>query len=101
MHFFLDYDEDRLYFLDFNTGEIKFVNTNGSNLTNIFNISSRGTNYDLAVNGDYIYCINYNETIKVQKHPGGNSKIVHTATGHIYSVFVYDENGNYCSYLID
>lgn len=100
MHYnFLDSDDNLLYFVDQTTGDIKSVTTTGSNLTNI--LSTRSGNYGVVVNGDHMYCADYNEIIKVQKHPGGNSKILHTANGQIYGVFVYIENGNYCSYKIN
>lgn len=40
------------------TGDIKSINTDGSNLTNIFSTGSRNSNRNLVVHGDYIYCTN-------------------------------------------
>lgn len=69
-------------------------NTDGYNLTIIF---STGTgNYDIEINGDFIYCTNRFQIIRLQKHPGTTSQIIHTETTQITSLFVYIGNGKYC-----
>ncbi|CAC5416402.1 unnamed protein product [Mytilus coruscus] len=85
--------ESRLYYMNYDTGDIMSSRTDGSNQTLILYTGSRTSNYDLVINGDYIFCTNYNEILKVQKHPGRTSQIMHTETTQIISVFVYMENG--------
>ncbi|CAC5416400.1 unnamed protein product [Mytilus coruscus] len=91
----LDNNKNRLYFMELDSGDIKSANTDGSNLTNIFSTGSRFENHNLVVNGDYIYCTNDSQILKLLKNPGSPARILHTESEHISSVLVYIENGNY------
>lgn len=80
--------------MDYDTGDIKSVRPNGSNLTQIHKTGSNG-NYDLALNGDNIYCTNNFQILKLRKHPETTSKIVHTEKNKILSLIVFAGNGKY------
>lgn len=97
MHcYFLDNDQNRLYVVDFDTGDLKSVNTNGSNITNILSTGSRNNNYDLVGNGDHMYCTDYTKIIKLTKYPGTTAEIIHTQPQQITSLFVFVQNGTDC-----
>lgn len=91
--YILDSDEQghRLYYMNFDTGEIMSSATDSSNVTIITRAGSQA--YDIEINGDDIYCTADFRIIRLQKHPGTKSQTIHTETTQITSLFVYLGNG--------
>lgn len=91
--YILDSDEQghRLYYMNFDTGEIMSSATDSSNVTIITRAGSQA--YDIEINGDDIYCTADFRIIRLQKHPGTQSQTIHTETTQITSLFVYLGNG--------
>lgn len=77
--------------MNFDTGEIISSATDGSNSTIITRAGSQA--YDIEIHGDDIYCTAAFQIIRLQKHPGTKSQIIHTETTQITSLFVYLGNG--------
>ncbi|CAG2243749.1 unnamed protein product [Mytilus edulis] len=91
----MDTDQERIYWLDFDNGKVQSARTNGSDVKEIFDSGATTSNYDFVINGDNIYCTNYNKIIKFSKYPSTTSQVIFTDVTVIHSILVLSTKGKY------
>lgn len=88
-----DVDVKRLYWMEFNTGDLRSSWENGSDVETIISTNATFQNKDIDIDGELIFYTNDNTIMKINKSLGHNPTVLHTDTTYINSLLVYKSEG--------
>ncbi|XP_052080605.1 low-density lipoprotein receptor-related protein 5-like [Mytilus californianus] len=91
----IDFIEERLYWMNFATGDLKSAYLNGTNDRKLFSTNTTIQNVGIYVLDDEIYCVNFNEILKVTLQPVTSASVIYAGTKRIYGLLVYKEKRKY------
>lgn len=86
-----DVNAERLYWMEYHTGDLQFARYNGSDIRTI--VSTKTYNRDIEVNEDFIFYTSSNQVMKINKSLGQTPTVVHTDTQAIYGILLYKQDG--------
>ncbi|CAC5395781.1 unnamed protein product [Mytilus coruscus] len=89
----LDVDVQRLYWMEYTTGDLKSAWFNGSDVKTIVSTNAKNKNFDIDIDGDFIFYTSNNKIMKINKSLGQNPTVVHTDTQQIYGVLLCRQDG--------
>ncbi|XP_063412153.1 low-density lipoprotein receptor-related protein 5-like [Mytilus edulis] len=91
----IDYKDERIYWMNFATGDLKSANLNGTGDRKVFSTNTTIKNVGIHVLDSEIYCVNFNQILKVTLSPVKSARVIYPGTTRIYGLFVYKEKGKY------
>lgn len=86
----VDTDDNRLFWIIDNTGELKSAKDDGSDVKKILSTKTSGTKLSIRVFGSYIFYADYTKLLMVAKTPGSMPTVLYNETSRITSMFVYN-----------
>ncbi|CAC5390805.1 VLDLR [Mytilus coruscus] len=89
----VDVDVERLYWMEYYTGDLQSAWDNGSDVKTIISTNVTIENWDIDMDEDFIFYTSYNQIIKINKFLGQIPTVVHTDTQRIYGVLLYKQDG--------
>lgn len=88
--------DNRLYWNEYSTGDLKSALYNGSDVKTVVNSDLR-YNWGLDTNDDFIFFSSQYSIFKIAKSFGQAATVVHRDTAHIHGVVFYRHKGkNIC-----
>ncbi|CAG2241717.1 LRP2 [Mytilus edulis] len=91
----IDFKGNRLYWMNFATGDLKSAYLNGTDDRKVFSTNTTIKNVGIHVLDSELYCINFNKILKVTLSPVTSSRVIYQGTNRIYGLFVYKEKRKY------
>lgn len=95
-----DVDFKRLYWMEYNTGDLQSAWINGSDVKTIISTNTTSQNRNIDIVGDFIFYTNHKRIMKINKSLGHNPTVLHTDTYKIYGLLFYKSKGNDILYAI-
>lgn len=89
----IDYVEKRVYWMEYDTGDLKSALYNGSDVETVISTNVSSSNREIVIDGDYIFCTSYKKILKIHKSSGYISGVVHRETSNIYGLLFYKPEG--------
>ncbi|CAC5365944.1 unnamed protein product [Mytilus coruscus] len=87
----IDFNEERLYWMDFKTGDLKSAYLNGTNNKTVFSTNTTLKNIGISILDSKIYCANFNQLLKVTLSPITSASVIYKGTERIYGLLLYKE----------
>ncbi|CAC5419443.1 VLDLR [Mytilus coruscus] len=87
----IDFDEDRLFWMEYGNGNLKSIYFDGSNVSIVISTNTTNGNGDIDVHGSTIYCSNDLNVLIVEVLPITTANVIHTERGRILGVLYYEE----------
>lgn len=88
-----DFDEKRLYWMEYHSGDLKSAWYNGSDSKTIISTSVTTANWNIEVDDDLIFYSSMNQILAINKSSGQVPSVVHTDVYQINAVLLYDQEG--------
>ncbi|CAG2199985.1 LRP5_6 [Mytilus edulis] len=85
----IDTDEQRLYWIIYDNGDMKSATLNGSDVKTILSTNSAGNKMAIGVLGSNIFYADNNQLFMVAKTPGSTPTFLYTDNSRIESIFVF------------
>lgn len=97
----LDFVHKRVYWMEYNTGDLKSAWYNGSGVKTVIRTKFvKSNNRDIDIGGDYVFYTSTNKILKVHKSSGQVPAVVHRETTQIYGLLFYKQDGkNILTYI--
>ncbi|XP_052081112.1 sortilin-related receptor-like [Mytilus californianus] len=95
----IDLVDKRVYWMEYDTGDLKSVMYNGSDVKTVVSTNVKIDNREIDIGGDYVFYTSSNEILKVHKSSGQIPAVVHTETILIYGVLFYKQEGKNISLI--
>lgn len=89
----LDVAVNRLYWMEYNTGNLKASSYNGSDVQTVVRTKLGDTASSISVDSDLIFFPIKKEILQLNKSLGRNATVRHTDTQDILSVLFYKSKG--------
>ncbi|XP_071178159.1 protein cueball-like isoform X1 [Mytilus edulis] len=89
----VDVNVKRLYWMEFQTGDLQSACFNGSDVRTIVSTNAKSKNWDIATDGDFIFYTSSNKIMKISKSLQHNPTVVYTDTDIINGILLYKQNG--------
>ncbi|XP_071178161.1 very low-density lipoprotein receptor-like isoform X2 [Mytilus edulis] len=89
----IDVNVKRLYWMEFQTGDLQSACFNGSDVRTIVSTNAKSKNWDIATDGDFIFYTSSNKIMKISKSLQHNPTVVYTDTDIINGILLYKQNG--------
>lgn len=86
----IDTDENRLFWIIDNTGELKSAKDDGSDVKKILSTKNSANKLAIRVFGSYIFYADNNKLLMVAKTTGSMPTVLYNETSRITSMFVYN-----------
>lgn len=81
---FSDVDVERIFWMAYQTGDLRSAWYNGSDDRTIVNTNATSNNWD--IDGDLIFYTSSNQIMKINKSLGQNPTVLHTDTESVYGL---------------
>ncbi|XP_076087722.1 uncharacterized protein LOC143058145 [Mytilus galloprovincialis] len=91
----IDFNDERLYWMNFATGDLKSAHLNGTDASKVFSTNTTTKNLGIYVLDSDIYCVNVNQIFKVSLPPVISASVIYAGTNRIFGLFVYKEKREY------
>ncbi|CAC5394045.1 HMCN [Mytilus coruscus] len=91
----IDMNLGYIYWLEYDTGDLKSADINGSNVNFVFDGNSSNSEHGLDVDDKYIYFSSIKQLLRINKFHEKEPYVLLNATETIYSVLMYKTKGNY------
>lgn len=96
----LDFVHKRVYWMEYNTGDLKSALYNGSDVKTVIRTNVKFNNRDIDIVGDYVFYTSTNKILKVHKSSGQIPAVVHRETTQIYGLLFHKQDGkNILAYI--
>lgn len=79
--------------MEYYTGDLRSAWYNGSDVKTIIRTNATLVNWDINIDGDFIYYTRNNTIMKMNKSLRQNPTVVHTDTHKIYNFLLYKHDG--------
>ncbi|XP_076089458.1 protein cueball-like [Mytilus galloprovincialis] len=91
----IDFNDERLYWMNFATGDLKYSYLNDTYVRKVFSTNTTIKNIGIYVLDRDIYCVNDNQILKVTLSPVTSARVIYPGTKRIFGLFVYKEKRKY------
>ncbi|XP_071150525.1 low-density lipoprotein receptor-related protein 5-like [Mytilus edulis] len=85
----VDFVDQRVYWMEYDTGDLKSVLNNGSDVKTVMSTYVKLYNREIDIGGDYIFYTSYKNILKVHKSSGKMPTVVHTEQVQIDGLLFY------------
>ncbi|XP_063412591.1 protein cueball-like [Mytilus trossulus] len=89
----IEYNPDRLFWLERKSGDVKSSNLNGSNIIKIVSTNETHANIGIHVHNSDIYCANGKRILRVIFSSPTKANVIYSDTEMIYGIMFYQEKG--------
>ncbi|CAG2229955.1 LRP5_6 [Mytilus edulis] len=89
----VDFVDQRVYWMEYDTGDLKSVLNNGSDVKTVMSTYVKLYNREIDIGGDYIFYTSYKNILKVHKSSGQMPTVVHTEQVQIDGLLFYKLKG--------
>lgn len=90
---FPDVDVERIFWMAYQTGDLRSAWYNGSDDRTIVNTNATSINWNIDIDGDFIFYTSSNQIMKINKSLGQNPTVLHTDTESVYCLLFYKPEG--------
>lgn len=100
--FFADINSGYIYWIEYDSGNLKSAKINGSNVNILFDGNSSNAEHGLDTDDKYIYFSSINQLLRIQKfheNMGKEPYVLLNATENIYSVLMHKTKGKILTQL--
>ncbi|CAG2222929.1 LRP2 [Mytilus edulis] len=84
----IDFDDKRVYWMEYETGDLKSALYNGSDVKTVVSTSLTFNSRDIVIVNDYVYYTSSRNILKIHKSSGQMPTVVHTEPKQIFGLFV-------------
>ncbi|XP_052081035.1 low-density lipoprotein receptor-related protein 1B-like [Mytilus californianus] len=91
----IDYNGDRLFWLERKSGDVNSSNFDGTNVVKIVSTNATNENLGIHVHNSDIYCANGKRILLVTLSPRTKANVIYSDIEMIYGVLFYKEKGKY------
>lgn len=88
-----DVNVERLYWMEYNTGDLQSAWLNGSNVKTIISTNVTDKNWDIDINEDFIFYTSAKQIMKTNKSSGQHPTVIHTDTQQVYGLLFFKPIG--------
>ncbi|CAC5383739.1 HMCN [Mytilus coruscus] len=89
----IDTNLDYIYWIEYDTGDLKSVDINSYNVSYVYNGNSSNTEHGIDNDDNYIYFSNFHQLLRIDKLHKKEPNILLSETETIYSVLMYKTKG--------
>lgn len=93
MFIIADVPRDRIYWMEFGSGDLKSAYHNGSDINTVVKTNQINRNWGIAISDDFIFYASGKQILKINKSSGQNATVVHSDTNQIYGVVFLKQEG--------
>lgn len=91
--YFKDVVDNRVYWIEHYTGDIKSTLYNGSDVKRLVSTNVKYFNRAIDIGGDYLFYTSASEISKIHKYSGQMRTVIHTEPKQIYGLEFYKQEG--------